>query len=127
MFVGDFDAAFRTAIRAHIDGLVVLRDPVLLMNMEKLLALAAGSRLPTIYGMREFVESGGLIWYGPDLAEMYRRAANLVAKILNGARPAELPIEQPTRFELVINVRTAKSLGLTIPRSLLLRADQVIQ
>jgi len=123
----EFDAAFRTAIRAHIDGLVVLRDPVLLINMKKLLALAAEARLPTIYGMREFAESGGLISYGPDLAEMYRRAAYLVAKILNGAHPADLPIEQPTRFELVINVKSAKSLGLTIPQSLLLLADEVIQ
>ena len=123
----DFDAAFRAAIQARVDGLVVLRDPVLLINRERLLALAAESRLPAIYGMREFAESGGLISYGPDLAEMYRPAAYLVDKILKGARPAELPIEQPTRFELVINVKTARSLGLTIPQSLLVRADQVIQ
>jgi putative ABC transport system substrate-binding protein len=123
----DFDAAVRTAIRAHIDGLVVLRDPILLINREKLVALAAENRLPTVYGMREFAESGGLISYGPDLAEMYRRAAHLVAKIFNGARPADLPIEQPTKFELIVNLKTAKALGLTIPQSLLVRADEVIQ
>ena len=123
----DFENAFRTAKQARVDGLVVLRDSVLLINRARILALAAESRLPAVYGTREFADNGGLISYGPDLAEMYRRAAYLVDKILRGARPADLPVEQPTKFELVINVKTAKVLGLTIPQSLLLRADEVIQ
>jgi putative ABC transport system substrate-binding protein len=88
---------------------------------------AATSRLPTMYGFREFVESGGLLSYGPDVPDMYRRAATFVDKILKGAKPAHLPIEQPSRFELAINLKTAKTLGLTIPQSLLLRADHVIE
>jgi putative ABC transport system substrate-binding protein len=85
-----------------VDGLVDLRDPVLLINSASILALAAESRLPAIYGTREFTDNGGLISYGPDLAEMYRRAAHLVDKILRGASPSHLPVEQPTKFELVI-------------------------
>ena len=123
----DFERAFRAAIKGHVDGLVILRDPVLITNQARLLALAATARLPAMYGMREFVDSGGLMSYGPSLVEMYRRAAYLVDKILKGIKPANLPVEQTTKFELVINLRTAKSLGLTIPRSLLLRADQVIE
>ena len=123
----DFESAFRIAIQARVDGFVVLRDPLLLINRTQLLTLVANSRLPAVYGMREFVDSGGLVSYGPDLAEMYRRAAYLMDKILKGATPADLPIEQPTRFELVINLKTAKALGLTIPQSLLVRADEVIQ
>ena len=123
----EFENALRAARQAHVDGLVVLRDSVLLTNWARILALAAESRLPAIYGTREFTDNGGLISYGPDLAEMYRRAAALVDKILKGARPSDLPVEQPTKFELVINLRTAKALGLTVPQSLLLRADEVIQ
>jgi len=123
----DFESAFRKAIQARVDGFVVLRDPLLLINRTQLLTLVANSRLPAVYGMREFVDGGGLVSYGPDLAEMYRRAAYLMDKILKGATPADLPIEQPTRFELVINLKTAKALGLTIPQSLLVRADEVIQ
>jgi putative ABC transport system substrate-binding protein len=100
---------------------------VLITNQARLLALAATARLPAMYGMREFVDSGGLMSYGPSLVEMYRRAAYLVDKILKGTKPADLPVEQTTKFELVINLKTAKALGLTIPQSLLQRADQVIE
>ena len=123
----DLERAFRAAIKGHVDALVILRDPVLITNQARLLALAATARLPAMYGMRGFVDGGGLMSYGPSLVEMYRRAAYLVDKILKGIKPANLPVEQTTKFELVINLRTAKSLGLTIPRSLLLRADQVIE
>ena len=93
----------------------------------RLVHLAAKNRLPVVYPQREFVDAGGLISYGPDLADLFRRAATYVDKILKGAKPADLPVEQPTKFELVINLKTAKTLGLTIPPSLLQRADQVIQ
>jgi putative ABC transport system substrate-binding protein len=123
----DFERAFRAAIKGHVDGLVVLRDVVVITNQARLLTLAATARLPAMYGMREFVDSGGLMSYGPSLVEMYHRAAHLVDKILKGTTPANLPVEQSTKFELVINLKTAKALGLTIPQSLLLRADQIIQ
>ena len=123
----DFERAFRAAIKGHVDGLVVLRDVVFITNQARLLTLAATARLPAMYGMREFVDGGGLMSYGPSLVEMYRRAAYLVDKILRGTKPANLPVEQITKFELVINLKTAKALGLTIPQSLLLRTDEVIQ
>lgn len=108
-------------------GLVVLRDPVLQINRVRLVTLTANNRLPAVYGMREFVDSGGLMSYGPDLADMYRRAAYLIDKILRGAKPSDVPVEQATKFEFVINLKTAKALGVTIPPSLLLRADRVIE
>lgn len=123
----DFEGAFRGAIEQRVEGFVVLRDTVLVMNQAQLLALAASSRRPSVYGMREFVDNGGLISFGPSLVEMYRRAAYLVDKILRGAAPSDLPVEQATKFELVINLKTAKALGIAIPQSLLLRADEVIQ
>ena len=123
----DFERAFRAAIKRQVGGLVVLRDAVLVANQPRLLRLAASARLPAMYGVREFVNSGGLMSYGPSLAEMYRRAGYLMDKILRGAKPADLPVEQATKFELVINLTTAKTLGLTIPPSLLQRADQVIE
>jgi putative ABC transport system substrate-binding protein len=92
-----------------------------------ILELAHGKRIPVISQFREFVEAGGLMAYGPSLREMYRRAATYVDRILKGAKPADLPVQQPTKFELVINLKTAKALGLTIPQSILLRADQVIE
>ena len=123
----EFEPAIRAAIRRHVDGLVVLRDAVVIISQARLLRLATIARLPAMYGTREFVDAGGLMSYGPNLVEMYRRAAYLVDKILRGAKPSTLPVEQPTKFELVINLKTAKALGLTIPPSLLQRADQVIE
>jgi putative ABC transport system substrate-binding protein len=123
----DFDVAFDAAAREHVDGLVVLRDPVLIINTSRLLELAARRRLPTIYGMREFVDAGGLMSYGPDLRDMFRRAAHVVDKILRGADPIDVPVEQATRFELVINLRTSKALDLAMPPALLVRADEVIE
>jgi len=88
---------------------------------------AAANRLPTVYGLRDFVDAGGLMSYGPNVFDLWRHAATYVDKILKGAKPADLPVEQPTKFELVLNLRTAKALGLTIPQSVLLRADKLIQ
>ena len=107
-------------------GLIVFDDPVLWSHRKQVVALAAKRRLPVMYGFREFVDEGGLMSYGPDRVDHYRRTAVYVDKILKGAKPADLPIEQPTKFDLVINLKTAKALGLTIPPSLLLRADEVI-
>jgi putative ABC transport system substrate-binding protein len=123
----DLDSAFDAATRSHVGGLVVLRDAVLIVNQARLLELAAKHRLPAMYGMREPVEAGGLISFGPSLPELYRLAAQLVNKILKGAKPADLPVEQATKFELVINLKTAKALGLAIPPSLLARADEIVQ
>ncbi len=123
----DFESALRAAVQEHVAGLVVLRDPVLITNQSRLVALAAARRLPAMYGMREFVDGGGLMSYGPSLVEMYNRAAYLVDKILRGAKPAALPVEQASKFEFVINLKTAKVLSLTMPPSVLLRADEIIQ
>jgi putative ABC transport system substrate-binding protein len=123
----DVEAAFDAARREHVDGLVVLRDFVLISQRDRIVALAAKNRLPVMYGMREFVAAGGLMSFEPSLPELHRRAADLVDKILKGARPAELPVEQSSRFELAINLKTARALGLTIPPLVRLRADQVIE
>jgi putative ABC transport system substrate-binding protein len=123
----DFDGVFDTAAQEHADGLVAFRDPAIVINMARLIELAAKRRLPTIYGMREFVDAGGLMSYGPDLRDMFRRAAHVVDKILRGADPIDVPVEQATRFELAINLKTSKALGLTVPPPLLVRADEVIE
>ncbi len=102
-------------------------SPLSLEHREEIASQAAKHKLPAMYEVRTFVEVGGLMSYGPDLADMYRRAAAYVDKILKGAKPADLPVEQPTCFELVVSLKTAKALGLTIPQSILIRADQVIQ
>ena len=107
-------------------ALNVLPSGLFYAHRARLVNLAAKNGLPALYEHREFVEAGGLMSYGPDLRDLNRRAATYVDKILKGAKPADLPVEQPTKFELVINLKTAKALGLTIPQSLLLRADQVI-
>jgi putative ABC transport system substrate-binding protein len=122
---GDFDRAFAAMVKDHVDGLVV--DLVLSDYWWKIAELALRHRLPTISGPREFAEAGGLMAYGPDYTDLFRRAAMYVDKILRGVKPGDLPVEQPTKFYLVINLKTAKALGLTIPQTLLLRADQVIQ
>jgi ABC-type uncharacterized transport system substrate-binding protein len=123
----DFDRAFSGMTRARAGALTVLTSNMLLGERRRLVDLAAENRLPAVYTWREFVDAGGLMSYGPDLVDSFRRAATYVDKILKGAKPADLPIEQPTKFELVINLKTAKALGLTIPQSVLLRADRVIE
>ena len=123
----DFDGAFSEMTRADAGALTVLPSAMLFIERRRLVDLAAKSRLPAVYTWREFVDAGGLMAYGPNLADLWRRAATYVDKILKGAKPGDLPVEQPTKFELVINLKTAKALGLTIPPSLLLPADQVIE
>jgi putative ABC transport system substrate-binding protein len=123
----DLDRAFSEMTKAHAGALTVLPSAMLFTARRRLADLATKNRLPAVYAQREFVEAGGLMSYGPSLADLFRRAATYVDKILKGAKPADLPVEQPTKFELVINLKTAKALGLTIPQSLLLRADEVIQ
>jgi len=123
----DVSRAFDGASREKVDAIIVSADGTTRPNRQLIIDLAAINRLPAIYTAREFVDEGGLMAYGTNYAELYRRAASFVDRIFKGATPAELPIEQPTRFELVINLKTAKALGLTIPQTVLLRADQVIE
>jgi putative ABC transport system substrate-binding protein len=123
----DFDRAFSDMVRAHAGALTVLTSNMFVTERRRLVDLAAKNRLPAVYPWREAVDAGGLMAYGPNLADLYRRAATYVDKILKGAKPADLPVEQPTKFELVINLKTAKALGLTIPPSVLGRADEVVQ
>jgi len=123
----EFDDAFATMRKRRVGGLLVLADGVFVLQAARLVNLSAESHLPTIYGNRTFTEVGGLMSYQGSFVTLYRRAASVVDKILKGARPADLPVEQPTQIELVINLKTAKALGLTIPPSLLGRADEVIQ
>jgi len=123
----DFDRAFADMIRVRADALTVMGTPAFSAERRRLAELAVKHRLPAVYSFRDFVEAGGLMSYGADLADLSRRAATYVDKILKGAKPGDLPVEQPTKFELVINLKTARALGLTIPPSLLGRADQVIE
>ena len=123
----DFDTAFSQMRRARAGALTVLPSNVFLTELPRLAELAAKNRLPAVYPAREFVDAGGLLSYGTIVAERFRRAAAYVDKILKGVKPGDLPIEQPTKFELVINIKTAKALGLTIPPALLARADDVIE
>jgi putative tryptophan/tyrosine transport system substrate-binding protein len=123
----DFDSAFSAIVRERTGALVVLPDALFRDHQRRILDLAAKSRLPAMYWSRDLVESGGLMAYGANFPDVFRQAASFVHKILKGAKPAELPIEQPAKFELVINLKTAKALGLTIPPSVLGRADQIIE
>jgi putative ABC transport system substrate-binding protein len=123
----EFDGAFAAMATERVGALLVLSDVIFNAHRTRLADLAARSRLPAAYGVRESVEAGGLMSYGPSFLDLFRRSATFVDKILRGAKPADLPVEQPTKFELVINAKTAKALGLTIPPSLLRRADEVIQ
>ena len=123
----DFDRVFSEMSAKGAGALLVLTTPVFDIERQRIVDLAAKFRLPAAYTTRSYVDSGGLMSYGPNFADLHRRAANYVDKILKGAKPADLPVEQPTKFELVINLKTAKTLGLTIPASLLQRADQVIE
>jgi putative ABC transport system substrate-binding protein len=123
----EFEGAFAAMVRERANGVVVATDPMFVGPRSQVVLLAARSRIPAVYGLKEFAEAGGLMSYGPSIAHQFRRAATYVDKILKGANPGDLPVEEPTKFELVINLKTAKTLGLTIPPSLLLRADQVIE
>ena len=123
----EFDTAFAAMARERAGALLVLSSPEFAPYRERLVDLAAKRRLPAMYSDRAYTEVGGLMSYGPDIRDNFRRSASYVDKILKGAKPADLPVEQPTKLELVINLKTAKALGLTIPSSLLLRADQVIE
>jgi len=123
----DFENAFVTIARDNVSALLILRSPLIRTHATRIAELAAKKRLPTMYDDKLFLEAGGLMSYGTDTIGFYSRAAYFVDKILKGAKPADLPVEQPTKFELVINLKTAKALALTIPQAVLLRADEVIQ
>ena len=124
----DLDRAFSAVTNGHAQAMIVPPGNfVTVARRDQVATFAQRSRLPSIFGVREYVDDGGLMSYGPSLADLFRRAAIFVDKILRGAKPGDLPIEQPKKFELVINLKTAKALGLTVPRELLLRADDVIQ
>jgi putative tryptophan/tyrosine transport system substrate-binding protein len=114
-------------LKERFDALYVVSDPLININEVRINTLALGARLPTMHGFRELVEAGGLIFYGPNFPDLFRRSADYVDKILRGTKPGDIPIEQPTKFDLVLNLTTAKALGLTIPESFLLRADEVIE
>jgi len=122
----DLEQALAQVRNGHCDRLYVFEDPVFRSN-SKVMDFASGARPPAVYGGIEFVTRGGMMSYGPSSSEMFRHAAVYVDKILKGAKPGDLPIEQPTKFELAINLKTAKALGITIPESILLRADEVIR
>jgi len=123
----DFDKAFQAATKERAHALIALADPLTGSQGRRIMGFAAKSRLPAIYGDSGFVEAGGLMAYGPNISDLYRRAAFFVDKILKGAKPADLPVQQPIRFELVINLDTAKKFGRTVPPQLLMRADKVIK
>ena len=124
---GEIEGAVQAATKVGAGSILVLGAGVFLPHARRIAALAASSRLPAMYVLRSYVEAGGLISYGADLNDIWRRAAGFVDKILKGAKPGDLPVEQPTKLELVINLKTAKALGLAIPPSILSRADEVIE
>jgi len=124
---GEMEKTFAELIKMRVDALLVVLSPLVTLNSRRIVELALKQRLPGMYPTRQFVEEGGLMGYGPLLGDLYRRAATYVDKILKGAKPGDLPIEQPTKFELVINLRTAKQIELTIPPNVLARADRVIK
>ena len=123
----DFDPLFKKILKDRVNGILVVGGPVNVVHQNRIIAFAATHALPAISISRNYVEDGGLMSYGPSFIDITRRAADYVARILKGAKPGDLPVEQPTNFELVINLKTAKALGLTIPQSILVRADEVIQ
>jgi putative tryptophan/tyrosine transport system substrate-binding protein len=122
-----FDCAFAAMTRAHAGALLVLGDALFFEHRRRLAELAVRSRLPTMHNIRPYAEAGGLMAYGPRTTDLRRRAAVYVDKILKGAKPADLPVEQPTTFELIINLKTAEALGLTIPPTLIFQADEVMR
>ncbi|MGZ3318796.1 MAG: ABC transporter substrate-binding protein, partial [Isosphaeraceae bacterium] len=124
---GDFDGAFAAMAKERVGALFVVTDPAFIPHRARLAELTTKNRLPSIFTQREDAEAGALMSYGPSLSDIYRRAATYVDKILKGAKPADLPVEQPTKFELVINLKTARAIGLTLPQSLVQRADEVIR
>ena len=123
----DIESAFKEAIKARSAALAVTQIPITISNQKQIVDLAAKNRLPAIYPRADFVENGGLMSYGPDRVEPYKRVASMIDKILKGTKPADLPVEQPTKFELMINLKTAKALGLTIPPLVLMRAERVVK
>ena len=125
--VDDFDGVFELAKKQRPDALITVEDPLTFNYQKRIADFALANQLPSLHGVREFVVAGGLLSYGANVADLYRRAASYVDKILKGAKPADLPVQQPTKFELVINLQTAKTLGLTVPPMLLARADKVIE
>jgi putative ABC transport system substrate-binding protein len=125
--VDDFDGVFELAKKQRPDALITVEDPLTFNYQKRIADFALANQLPSLHGVREFVVAGGLLSYGANVADLYRRAASYVDKILKGAKPADLPVQQPTKFELVINLQTAKTLGLTVPPMLLARADEVIE
>ena len=125
--VSDIDAALRSVQQDRLDALIVPPDPMFSLIYRQIAEFAISNRLPTMFGQRRGVEAGGLMGYEPNLTDMYKRAAALVDKILKGAKPADLPVEFPTRFQFIINLKTAKALGLTVPPALLTNADEVIE
>jgi putative ABC transport system substrate-binding protein len=125
--VDGIERAFKTATAARASALLVSAQALLFRQAQRVAELATRSRLPAMYGLRHYVEAGGLISYGPDLTEVFRRSAVFVDKILKGAKPGDLPIEQPTKFELVINLQAAKSVGVKVPQAMLARADEIIR
>jgi putative ABC transport system substrate-binding protein len=122
-----FEPAFEAALMAQVDGLIAGEDTLMFDDRDRIVRFAAMSRLPAIYGLREFVDAGGLMSYGTDRRDLFRRAAGYVDRILKGARPADLPVEPPVKFELAVNLKTAKAIGLTLPPSLVRRADYVVE
>jgi putative ABC transport system substrate-binding protein len=124
---GEFDRAFAEITRGDASALLVMADPILVLHKTRIVDFAKKSRLPAMYGNKEYVWAGGLMYYGSGFADMFRRTATYVDKILKGAKPAHLPVEQPTRFEFVINLKTANALGLTIPETLLVTADEIVE
>jgi len=123
----DFERIFAVMARERPDALLLIGDALIFQHGGQIVDFVTQNRVPSMFDRTELAAAGGLMSYAPDLVDLYRRAAIYVDKILKGAKPADLPIEQPTKFELVINLKTAKALGLTIPQSILLRADQVIE
>jgi ABC-type uncharacterized transport system substrate-binding protein len=123
----DLDTAFLTLVREQVEAVIVLHNSLFFSERRRIVTLAAAARLPTIWTAREFVEDGGVLSYGSDEADAFRRAAAYVAKILKGAKAGDLPVELPTKFELLINLKTAKALGIEIPPTLLTRANEVIE
>ena len=123
----DFDGAFDSAMRQKVDALVIVEDPLTFDHLKRIAEFCADSRLPAVYGLRAFADVGGLMTYGASNADLFRRAVGYIDKILRGAKPSDLPVEQPTKFELVINLKTAKALGFDIPATVLARANEVIE